>query len=89
MSALAEAAVPGYELTTMVGLLAPKATLPAIVRKLSNAIIKLGSTPEYKAFAANQGMEADLAETDQFSAEAPVVLEHWRKVIALSGAKPD
>ncbi len=87
--AIAEAGLPGYELTTMVGLLAPKATAPAIVRKLSNAIIKLGSTPEYKVFAANQGMEADLADTDQFSAEAPVDLEHWRKVIALSGAKPD
>ena len=87
--AIAEAGLPGYELTTMVGLLAPRATPPAIVRKLSDAIIKLGSTAEYKAFAANQGMEPELAETTKFSAEAAPDLEHWRRVIALSGAKAD
>jgi len=34
-------------------------------------------------------MEPDLADTEKFSAEAPRELEHWRKVIALSGAKAD
>ena len=87
--AIAEAGLPGYELTTLVGALAPKATPVAVVRKLSGALIKLSGTPEYKAFAALQGMEADLADTDKFSAEAPLELEHWRKVIALSGAKAD
>ena len=86
---LAEAAVPGYELTTLVGVLAPKATPPAVVRKLSNALMKLAQTPEYSTFAAVQGLEVDLADTDRFSAEAPRELEHWRKVIALSGAKAD
>ena len=87
--AIAEAGLPGYALTTMVGLLAPRAVPPAIVNKLSTALLKLGATAEYKAFAANQGMEADLAGTDKFSAEAPLDLEHWRKVIALSGAQAD
>lgn len=87
--AIAEAGLPGYALTTMVGLLAPRAVPPAIVNKLSNALLKLGGTAEYKAFAANQGMEADLAGTDKFSAEAPLDLEHWRRVIALSGAQAD
>ncbi len=87
--AIAEAGLPGYELTTMVGMLAPRAVPPSIVNKLSNALLKLGATAEYKAFAANQGMEADLAGTEKFSAEAPLDLEHWRKVIALSGAQAD
>ena len=87
--AIAEAGLPGYELTTMVGMLAPRATPPAVVKKLSNALIKLASTADYKAFAAAQGMEPDLADSERFSTEAPLDLEHWRKVIALSGAKPD
>ena len=87
--AIAEANLPGYALTTMVGLLAPRAVPPAIVNKLSNALLKLGATADYKAFAANQGMEADLAGTEKFSAEAAPDLEHWRRVIALSGAQPD
>jgi tripartite-type tricarboxylate transporter receptor subunit TctC len=87
--AIAEAGLPGYELTTLVGALAPRATPPAVIRKLSNALMKLAGTPEYRAFATLQGMEADLADTDKFSAEAPLELEHWRKVIALSGAKAD
>lgn len=87
--AMTEAALPGYDLTTLVGVLAPRATPPAVVRKLSAAFMKLAGTPEYKAFAAVQGMEADLADTDRFSAEAPREQEHWRKVIALSGAKAD
>ena len=87
--AIAEAGLPGYELTTMVGMLAPRATPPAAVKKLSNAQVKLARTAEYKAFAAAQGMEPDLADSDRVSADAPLALEHWRKVIALSGAKPD
>jgi tripartite-type tricarboxylate transporter receptor subunit TctC len=68
--AIAEAGLPGYELTTLVGALAPKATPVAVVRKLSGALIKLSSTPEYKAFAALQGMEADLADTDNATCDA-------------------
>jgi hypothetical protein len=34
-------------------------------------------------------MEADLADSDRFGAEAPQEQERWRKVIALTGAKAD
>ncbi len=85
---IAEAGLPDYELTTLVGRLAPRATPPAMVRKHSNALMKLSSAPEYKAFAATHGMEAVLADTDKFSAEAPVELEHWKKMIALRSSTP-
>ena len=86
---MAEAGVPGYQLTTFIGMFAPKGTPDAIVKKLSGALAKLSRSPEFKTFSTVQGVEVEIAETEKFTAEGPGELEYWRKVIGLSGAKAD
>ena len=48
LRAIAEAAVPGQEATSWFGMLAPAATTPAVVTKLSTALVKVLDMPEVK-----------------------------------------
>ncbi len=54
---LSEAGVPGINITTWFGLLAPAGTPKPIVRQLHNAIIKIIKTPEFKAQLEEVGAE--------------------------------
>ncbi len=54
---LAEAGIPGINITTWFGLLAPAGTPKPIVNKLHNAVIKVMQTPEFKAQLEEVGAE--------------------------------
>jgi tripartite-type tricarboxylate transporter receptor subunit TctC len=54
---LSEAGVPGINITTWFGLLAPAGTPKPIVRQLHSAIIKIIKTPEFKAQLEEVGAE--------------------------------
>ena len=54
---LAEAGVPGINITTWFGLLAPVATPKPIVNQLHNAVIKVMQTPEFKTQLEDAGAE--------------------------------
>ncbi len=54
---LAEAGVPGLNITTWFGLLAPAGTPKPIVNKLHNALVKVMQTPEFKAQLEEAGAE--------------------------------
>ena len=54
---LSEAGVPGINITTWFGLLAPAGTPKPIVRQLHNAITKIIKTPEFKAQLEEVGAE--------------------------------
>ena len=54
---LAEAGVPGINITTWFGLLAPAGTPKPIVNQLHNAVIKAMQSPEFKAQLEDAGAE--------------------------------
>ena len=54
---LAEAGIPGINITTWFGLLAPASTPKPIINKLHNAVIKIMQTPEFKAQLEEVGAE--------------------------------
>ncbi len=54
---LAEAGVPGINITTWFGLLAPVATPKPIVNQLHNAVIKVMQAPEFKTQLEDAGAE--------------------------------
>jgi tripartite-type tricarboxylate transporter receptor subunit TctC len=54
---LSEAGVPGINITTWFGLLAPAGTPKPIIRQLHSAIIKIIKTPEFKAQLEEVGAE--------------------------------
>src|SRR2546423_1021063 len=86
---IAEAAVPGYEATIWLGLMAPAGTPRPVLEKLNAAVNKIINAPDVKETWAKQGavpMGMPIGEFDKFLREDIV---KWSKVVKLSGAKQD
>ena len=65
---MAEAALPGYEVPTFFGLIAPKGVPKDIIAKFNAAVVKVANTSEIKAAINKQGMEAQTNTPEQFTA---------------------
>ncbi|MCG2594275.1 tripartite tricarboxylate transporter substrate binding protein [Ramlibacter sp. XY19] len=63
---LAEAGVPGIAVTSWYGVLAPKATPPAVVEQLAKDINRILTTPANQARLEQQGLHAWLVTTGAF-----------------------
>lgn len=87
--ALAELGFNAYSVISNLGFIAPKNTPAPIITKLSAAILKIGQTPEFAEFAKANGLELELAGSAAYAGAAKAELDHWTKVVALSGAKVD
>ncbi len=82
-------AVPKYEATIWLGLMAPKGTPPAVVNRLNEAVRRIVNSPEVKSAWAQQGavpMSMTVAEFDKYLAED---IAKWGEIVRVSGAKPD
>ena len=86
---IAEAALPGYAVTTWHGLLAPAGTPRDIVSRLNGETAKALQNPDIKDRFAAQGVDPVSGTPEQFSALMKSELDKWRKVIAASGTKID
>jgi tripartite-type tricarboxylate transporter receptor subunit TctC len=81
--------VPGYEASAFFGISAPKATPPAIVKKLNAAINVVLADPKIKARIADLGGAALPGSPSDFGKLVADETEKWAKVVKFSGAKPD
>lgn len=84
---LAEAGLPGYELSSTVMLFAPKGTPPPVVSTLSDVIIRLTAEDGYKELCRIQACDVEVMDAAGLKASAPAELEGWRRVVELTGAK--
>jgi tripartite-type tricarboxylate transporter receptor subunit TctC len=84
---MAESGVPGYDLSSPIWILAPRATPHAVVEKLSGAITRIASTPEFREVCAKLSLEVDVQDAATFRASVPAELEKWRRLVELTGAK--
>jgi tripartite-type tricarboxylate transporter receptor subunit TctC len=84
---VSESGVPGYEATIWLGIMAPKATPPAIVAKLNAEISKIASNPEVKAIWRKQGAEAMVMGSEEFAKYTAADIDKWAKIVKFSGAK--
>jgi tripartite-type tricarboxylate transporter receptor subunit TctC len=86
---LAEQGVPGFESGTWQGVLVPKATPEAVVRKLNAALIGVIRSADVRARLAGQGAEVVTmtpAEQDQFFAQER---KRWAQVVTAANIKLD
>ena len=81
---VAEAGVPGYDLTSFIGIMGPAGIPAPIVQRLSDELLQIGNTPAYREFCIAQSLTVDLADARAFAAEAPKELERWRRVVEAS-----
>ena len=82
-------ALPGYESSAYFGLLGP-AHLPAdVVRRLNASAARVLSLPEVKARLEADGTALVGGTPEAFRDFLLTDIEKWRKVVQLTGAKPE
>jgi tripartite-type tricarboxylate transporter receptor subunit TctC len=83
----AEAGLPGFEVTSWAGLIAPNGTPPEIIRRLNSELQTALATREMAELAAAQGLETSGGSPEQFAAEISNQIEIWSRVVSASGFK--
>ena len=84
-----EAGVPGYDAVIWLGIMAPKATPPAVVAKLNAEITKIVNRPEVRADWAKQGAVPMSMTPEEFARYTADDIAKWERIVKISGAKPD
>ena len=86
---VAEAGLPGYESASLLAVFAPAGTPDAIVRRLSQEMVKVLQSGEAKDRLFNSGVEAMGSTPEQFSAVLKSEMAKWGKVIREAGIKSE
>ncbi len=84
---IAEAGVPGYEVTTWFGLFAPAALPKDVVAKLNVEVNRILALPDVRGRLYNEGAESIRMSVDEFSAFVQADAARWAKVIKTAGIK--
>lgn len=81
---VAEAGVPGYDFSSFLGVFVPAATPRPIVQRLSEELVRIAATPEFKEFCIANSVTVNIADADTFRAEVPREVERWKRMAELS-----
>lgn len=84
-----EAGLPGYEVDTWYGILAPAGTPRDIVDMLSAKIDAIVKSPEVRELYARQGLSPGGGTPDDFARKIAADMAKWSKVAKATGAKAD
>jgi tripartite-type tricarboxylate transporter receptor subunit TctC len=84
-----EAGVPGYEVSTFYGVVAPAGTPPNIVSKLNAAINEGFTTDDMRLAMLRMGSQLSLGSPEAFSAFMKAQGEKWRSVAEKANIKVD
>jgi tripartite-type tricarboxylate transporter receptor subunit TctC len=86
---VAEAGVPAYEATIWLGLMAPKATPPAILKRLNDEVGRIVGSPEVAKAWKAQGAMTMVMGLDEFSRYLNDDIAKWARIVKISGAKAE
>ena len=84
---IAEAAIPGYEVSGWYGVIGPAGLPPAIVARLNKEINANLLIPETRKQMASEGAEPRTATPEEFGAAMARDRLKWAKVVAAAGLK--
>ena len=82
---IAEAGLPGYEMTNWLGMFAPTGTPNAVVEKLSSAVIRAVRLPKVSKGFRARGAESSPLGTEEFTAFVKIEIEKWAKIVKATG----
>ena len=78
---MAESGVPGFDVSSWYGLLAPAKTPPAIVQKMNADAVKVLREPDVRQKLENLGLEVVGSTPEQFGAFIRAEMDKWGPVI--------
>jgi len=82
---VAEAGVPGYEVTSWNGIFGPPGTPASVVETLNKAVHEIVNTPEVKERYADLGIEAKASTPEELKARFQADVAKWAAVIERAG----
>jgi tripartite-type tricarboxylate transporter receptor subunit TctC len=86
---MAEAGLPGFDISTWFGLFAPAGTPKEIIAKWNAEVAKILNSPEMREKLIAQGAEPVPTTPEQFAAFMKSEIPKYAKIIKASGAKVD
>jgi tripartite-type tricarboxylate transporter receptor subunit TctC len=86
---MSESGVPGFDISTWFGLMAPAGTPPDVVAKWNTDVVKILSSPDMREKLTAQGAEAAPTTPAEFSAFIARELDKYARIVKASGAKVD
>ena len=84
-----ESGLPGYEMSSWFGLLAPAGTPPAIVQKLNAELNEALKVAQVREVLAKQGLDAVGGPPERFGQLIAREIPRWKRVVAAAGIKPE
>lgn len=84
---IAEAGLPGYDVTGWYGIVAPGGTAPALVNRLNSELVKLLASPEIEEKLAADGAEAAPSTPAQFQKTIRDEIDKWTRLVRANGIK--
>ncbi len=89
LPSMVEAGVPGLQVDSWTGLLAPAGTPRPIIERLNAELVKAAKDPAYRQAMLAIGVEAVSSTPEEFRSFMQAEVAKWAKVIQTSGAKVD
>jgi tripartite-type tricarboxylate transporter receptor subunit TctC len=86
---VAEAGVPGYEVTVWFGLVAPAGTPRDVVQKLNAEVTRILTMPDVRERFMAQGVEPVGSTPEQFGDHIRAQMAKWAKVVSDAGVKAE
>ena len=82
---VAEAALPGYSVTSFFGVLAPTGTPAPVIAKLNAEIVKAVHSTEVRSSLANEGAEGIGSSPEEFAAYIRAEIPRWAVAVKTAG----
>jgi tripartite-type tricarboxylate transporter receptor subunit TctC len=86
---VAESGVPGFDIYTWNGLLAPAATPSAVLTKLQGGIVAALNMPDVRERVAASGFEPLGTSPEEFGRFLRAEVDRWAQVVKVSGARAE
>lgn len=86
---LMESGFQGYEFAAWYAFLAPEGTPASVVQRVSAAVSKITSSPEFVASLVHMGLDPMPDNAREMAAKLPAENARWQKIVSLTNAKVD